>query len=165
MYTTPASPRAWRLGRGERIGLGLGFCFILAFGINLEYRTALRRIPMTDLGVFATAAWAVRSGDNLYTVCDWHGWHYQYPPTLAILFTPLAQPVPKRPSTLSPGEKRTEMNTPWGYEIESHRHFYGLHEQNSRFFSIVAVWYLFSIALIARRLLGKHPMAADGPFP
>jgi len=49
-------------------------------------------VPMTDLGVFTTAAWAVRNGDNLYEVKDWHGWHYHYPPTWAILMAPLANP-------------------------------------------------------------------------
>jgi hypothetical protein len=103
---------------------------------------------MTDLGVFACAAGAVRSGENLYTVTDWHGWHYQYPPAFAILFTPLALPVPPGPPILAPGVARTESNTPWGYDIPKHGHFYGWHADNGRFVLIVAVWYVFSVALI-----------------
>ena len=129
---------------------------ILAFGANLELRTALRRTPMTDLGVFACAAGAVRSGENLYTITDWHGWHYHYPPTLAILFTPLAHPVPTGPPLLAPGVPRTKFNTPWGYRIDSPGKFYGLDGQNVRFFWIVAVWYVISIVLIC---LSAHALA------
>jgi hypothetical protein len=147
MNTARAKPCGWCFSRRERLWLAVALCGILAFGANLEKRTALRRVPMTDLGVFACAAWAGRSGDNLYTVCDWHGWHYQYPPTLAILFAPLGHPVPSGQPNLPPGVERTEFNTPWGYGIDSHRNFYGLHEQNARFFCIVAVWYFISIML------------------
>jgi hypothetical protein len=112
----------------------------VAFGANVEQRTALRRAPMTDLGVYACAAGAVCSGENFYTTAEWHGWHYNCLPTLAILFTPLAQPVPIAPAILAAGVARTASNTPWGYEIASHPHFFGLHEENARFFCIVAVW-------------------------
>src|SRR5580693_9484107 len=103
MNTTPASIRGWRFSRKEWIGLALGLFALLAFGANVEQRTALRRTPMTDLGVFACAAGAVRSGQNIYAVTDWHGWHYQYPPALAIVFTPLAQRVPTLPMILAAG--------------------------------------------------------------
>jgi alpha-1,2-mannosyltransferase len=138
----------WRLSQTEGRWMLLALTAVLAFGANLEKRTALRREPMTDLGVFACAASAVRSGANLYTTCDWHGWHYHYPPTLAILFAPLAHPVPTPPAPLQAGERRTDVNTPWGYGIDAPGNFYGLHAQNVRFFWIVAVWYLLSIGLI-----------------
>jgi hypothetical protein len=168
MNTQPEPLRAWRFSRGERLWLAAGLFALLAFGANVEQRTALRRTPMTDLGVFACAAGAVCSGENLYTATDWHGWHYQYPPALAILFIPLAHPVPAGPPILAAGMARTESNTPWGYEIASHRRFYGLHAENARFFCIVAVWYLVSVALI---FLSAHALACalerrslrDGP--
>jgi hypothetical protein len=102
---------------------------------------------MTDLGVFSCAAWGAWHGENIYNLTDWHGWHYQYPPTLAILFAPLAHPLPAKLPPLRPGETFTEANTPWGYPVEGQR-FFGLHEQNARFFAIVAVWYLVSVALV-----------------
>ena len=148
MNPIPDSLRGWRFSRKESASLVVGLIAFIAFGANVEQRTALRRTPMTDLGVFACAAGAVRSGENLYAITDWHGWHYQYPPALAILFTPLALPVPTAPPVLAAGVLRTESNTPWGYDIASHRRFYGLHAENARFFWIVAVWYIFSVALI-----------------
>lgn len=47
---------------------------------------------MTDFGVYARAAWAVRVGADLYSITDSNQWHYIYPPTFAILMTPLADP-------------------------------------------------------------------------
>jgi alpha-1,2-mannosyltransferase len=150
-------PARWRFTRGERIALAVALFFVLLFGANLERRTALRRVPMTDLGVFSCAAWAVWSGGNLYTISDWHGWHYQYPPTMAILFTPLAHPLPTPLPALAPGEQRTPTNTPWGYGAgrgQSNR--YGFHKDNARFFCIVAAWYAASIFLF---LFSAHAIA------
>jgi hypothetical protein len=48
---------------------------VLGFGAMIERRTALRAQPMTDLGNPIFAAWAVYSGENLYTISEWHGWH------------------------------------------------------------------------------------------
>jgi hypothetical protein len=156
MDIKPVPGRLWRFRRIERVWLTVGLLALLLFGANVEQRTALRRTPMTDLGVFACAAGAVESGDNLYTITDWHGWHYQYPPALAILFTPLALPVPVAPVAIAAGAVRTAANTPWGYDIASHPHFFGLHAENARFFCIAAAWYLISVALI---FLSTHALA------
>jgi hypothetical protein len=156
LNTISDKKRHWSFNRRERIWLTVGVCLIIAFGANLEHRTALRRVPMTDLGCFACASEAVWSGQNIYTISDWHGWHYGYPPMLAILFLPLAEPVPIAPPALQPGEQRTESNTPWGYEVDGGHYYYGLHEQNARFFFIVAAWYFFSVALI---FLSAHVLA------
>lgn len=144
----PEEKRRWNFSRRECVGLAVGICLLIAFGAILERRTALRRAPMTDLGVFAIASEAVWSGGNLYSVTDWHGWHYQYAPTLAILFLPLAEPLPQAPPALAPGEQRTAANTPWGHEIGGHNNYYGLHDQNRRFFWIVAAWYALSVLFI-----------------
>ena len=154
-HTAPT--RSWRFTRREKIWLGVGLFALLAFGANVEQRTALRRTPMTDLGVFSAAAGAVLSGDNLYTITDWHGWHYHYPPALAILFTPLAIPVPVAPGPLPAGVVRTAANTPWGYGIPGHHRFFGLHAENARFFCIVGIWYAVTVALI---FLSGHLLAS-----
>ncbi len=150
------SLRGWRFSRKEIVSLVAGLCALVAFGANVEQRTALRRTPMTDLGVYACAAGAVCSGQNFYTTAEWHGWHYNCLPALAILFAPLAHPVPTAPPILAAGVARTASNTPWGYEIASHSRFYGLHSENARFFGIVALWYVISVALI---LLSAHALA------
>jgi hypothetical protein len=67
---------------------------ILAFGVVVEIRGALLHKRMTDLAVFLRAAWAVRSGADLYGITDDKGLPYNYPPLLAILLTPLADPPP-----------------------------------------------------------------------
>lgn len=87
----PASPR---LSRGEKLTLGLFFLAIVGFGIVVEIRGAFLKSRRTDLGVFARAAWAVRSGNDLYSVVDEKGLHYHYPPLLAILLGPVADPPP-----------------------------------------------------------------------
>lgn len=148
MNIPPPQSGGWHFTRGERLGLTVALCAIIAFGTVLEFRTALKRSPMTDLGVFACAAGAIRDGNNLYGVIDWHGWHYQYPPTLAILFTPLSHPQPALLTNLPARVPRTDANTPWGYRIDARSQYYGLHEQNFRFFWIVAVWYVISVGLI-----------------
>ncbi len=117
---------------------------LLAFGGLMERRTALRHEPMTDLSVFCIASGAVWSGQNPYSIPDWHGWHYQYPPALAIAFLPFAEPVPLPADALPPEKLRTAANTPYGYGIEG-KNYYGLHADNAHFFFSVAAWYLLSV--------------------
>ena len=134
----------WRWSKRERAWFIVGLCAVIAYGCYLERRTALRTAPMTDLTVFVNAAWAVRTGEDLYNITDCHGWHYQYPPLLAIGFVPLADPPPPPLPLLARGESRTLGNTPWGYLIEGSQ-FFGLHHENARFFIIVAIWYALSV--------------------
>ena len=161
--------RSWRLKRGERIVLAVVLAALVVFGFVHERRTALRNQPMTDLGVFACAAWAVASDANLYAISDWHGWHYHYPPLMAILMRPFAHPLPEPFPELSPGVARTAANTPWGYNLTGVSSQYcPLGARNARFFWIVAGWYLLSVALL---LLSLHTLAcglegaplSDGP--
>jgi hypothetical protein len=134
----------WKFNRAEKIWLTAAAIVFLAFGGLLERRTALRHQPMTDLGVFCIASGAVWSGQNLYAIPDWHGWHYQYPPALAIAFMPFAEPVPLPASALPPEKLRTFANTPYGYAVEG-KNYYGLHADNAHFFFSVAAWYLLSV--------------------
>ena len=83
---------AERLGKLERFGLVLFAMTLIGFGVVVEIRGAFLRARMTDLGVFVRAAWAVRAGEDIYTVRDDKGLHYHYPPLFAILLTPLADP-------------------------------------------------------------------------
>jgi len=63
---------------------------ILGFGVLVEVRSAFLGNRKTDLGTYLRAAWAVRSGADVYQVTDENCWHYCYPPVFAILMTPLA---------------------------------------------------------------------------
>jgi hypothetical protein len=71
-------------------GLWMILVAILAFGGLVEMRSAFLKRRMTDLDVYLRTAWAVRAGADIYDVLDDNEWHYQYPPLLAILATPLA---------------------------------------------------------------------------
>jgi len=135
----------WQFTGQERNWLLAGLFGLVIFGVNLEKRTALRHQPMTDLGVFSCASWAAWHEQDIYQITDWHGWHYQYPPALAILFAPLSHPAPTPPAKLQPGERRTAANTPWGYKTDD-GNFFGLHRTNLRFFIIVGLWYMASVA-------------------
>lgn len=145
----------WRLERCEKIVLLTALASLLLFGLQIERRTALRgSLCFTDLGVYTRAAWAVRSGENLYTVTDSNGLHYNYPPAFAILFIPLAH-APWRDPVL-PAHERTDQNTPRDSDVASDKQFYGLHRDNVRFFCIVWVWYGINVAL---EFLSVHLLA------
>jgi hypothetical protein len=81
-----------RLSRWERAALVLILVLFVAFGVLVEYRSAFLRRRMGDLGCYLRAAWAVRTGNDLYDVTDDNGWHYNYPPLYAILMAPLGDP-------------------------------------------------------------------------
>jgi hypothetical protein len=157
----------WKFSRCERSWLLAGVLGLILFGAILEKRTALRHQPMTDLGAWSCAAWSVWHGGDLYSARDWHGWHCQYPPGLAILLGPLGHPLPEPLPGLAPGERRTSANTPWGYGVQG-GNFYGLHRDNFRFFVIVAVWYVASVFFV---FFSAHALACalegnrlrDGP--
>ncbi len=79
-----------RLFRIERILLLCLLIVAISFGGIVVNRGAFLQQRKTDLGVFLRAAWAVRSGADLYTITDDKGLLYHYPPLLAILLVPLA---------------------------------------------------------------------------
>lgn len=152
----------WSFTRLEKFWLIIALVVVVAFGALMERRTALRHHPMTDLSVFCIASGAVWSGQNPYAIPDWHGWHYQYPPALAIAFLPFAEPVPLPVSALPPKNLRTFANTPYGYAVEG-KNYYGLHADNLHFFFVVAAWYLLSVLGI---LFSAHAIgcALEGKF-
>jgi hypothetical protein len=85
--------RRMRLTAWQHCALTL-FIVVLLFGIIVEVRSAFLQRRMGDLDVFMRTAWAVRTGQDIYTITDPNGFHYHYPPLLAILLVPLADPPP-----------------------------------------------------------------------
>ncbi len=92
-----------RLGRWSRIGLCLLAGLMLVFYANTLHRQAFGHGRKGDLGVFFRAGWAARFGGDIYGVTDDHGWHYLYPPLLASLMMPLADPPPDAPASARAG--------------------------------------------------------------
>ncbi len=82
------------LSKWQRRGLLLFTLLIIGFGVLTEVRSVYLKRRMGDLGCYLRAAWAVRAGADLYAVSDDNGWHYNYPPLLAILAVPLADAPP-----------------------------------------------------------------------
>jgi hypothetical protein len=76
--------------RGQRRALLACVLGALLLGAAVEVRSAFQQRRKTDLGVYLRAAWAVRAGADPYAITDNNGWHYCYPPLLAILLTPFA---------------------------------------------------------------------------
>jgi len=93
---------------------------VLAFGALVEVRSAFLKRRMGDLGVYLRAAWAVRTGGDLYGITDDNEWHYHYPPLLAILMMPLADP---------PAGADNGATVPYGLSV--------------------AIWYAFSMLCLA----------------
>lgn len=66
--------------------------FFPLFGVVTYVRSNMQSVRKTDLTVYLRAAWAVKAGEDIYEVTDEHGWHYHYPPLLAAVLVPFAQP-------------------------------------------------------------------------
>src|SRR6185295_8281099 len=82
-----------KLQRREWAGVFAVALILLVAGIHLQWAAASRpRHWHTDLGDYLRAAWAVRTGGDPYSTVDLNGWHYNYPPLLAILTAPIADP-------------------------------------------------------------------------
>lgn len=91
--TTPSLPVRWPT-KYQRAGLWILLLATLIFGAVVENRSVFLKRRMTDADVYFRTAWAVRTGQDIYNVADTNGWHYQYPPFLAIVMTPIANPPP-----------------------------------------------------------------------
>jgi len=83
-------PPKSRLTDGQHVLIGLIIIVFTLLGIAVVMRSALMKRRMGDFGCYARAAWAIRSGTSIYDATDDSGFHYNYPPLLAILMTPLA---------------------------------------------------------------------------
>jgi len=81
-----------RLTRREWLGILTFVALAIAFGAVVMFRSAFLHKRYTDLAVFLRAAWAVSHGLDLYAITDDKGLFYHYPPLLAILLIPLADP-------------------------------------------------------------------------
>lgn len=92
--SVPSDVGSSPLTRFEKVGLGLFGLLVVAFGGLVLVRSAFQNDRKTDFGVYARAAFAVRTGLDIYhkDTCDDRGWHYTYPPPFAILMVPLADP-------------------------------------------------------------------------
>ncbi len=74
---------------------------LVIFGGYVEQKSAFLHRRMGDLDCYLRAAWAVRSGADMYALTEDNGWHYNYPPLYAILLTPLADPPGRDTSALA----------------------------------------------------------------
>jgi alpha-1,2-mannosyltransferase len=81
-----------RLTRRERIILAILVAILPLFGALVVWRSCYMARRHTDFGVYARAAWAARTGHDIYEVTDDSGLHYCYPPTFAVLMAPFAEP-------------------------------------------------------------------------
>ncbi len=82
------------LSKYQKVGLVLLLLLVVAFGALVVKRAAFMQRRMTDVDCYLRAAWAIRTGQDIYEVEDTNDWHYNYPPLFAILMTPLANPPP-----------------------------------------------------------------------
>jgi hypothetical protein len=93
----PAPPGNQPPRRWEKAAIALAIFGIVAFAVLTEIRSCFLNTRHTDFTVYVRAAWAARDGHDMYAVMDEHAWHYCYPPTFALLLTPLADPPPGEP--------------------------------------------------------------------
>ncbi len=87
---------------GRRLIWALAALFVVFFGATLD-REVFQHTRKGDLGVYLRAAWAAHAGTSLYQITDDHGWHYLYPPLLASLLIPLADPPADAPEAAKAG--------------------------------------------------------------
>src|SRR5262245_17109635 len=93
-HTPPSFPGLLRRHVVGLVALVVGVVVVGVVGIVVEVRSAYLTRRMTDFQVYLRAAWAVRTGADVYAVQDDNHWHYNYPPLFAILLVPLADAPP-----------------------------------------------------------------------
>ena len=124
-------PLAAPLVPRERRLLWLLAVLFVGFFVYAFNGAVLLKARHGDLDVFLRAAWAAREGKSLYQITDPHGWHYLYPPLLATLLIPLADP----PEDAAPESKANTLP----------------------YWVSVIVWYWFGLACI---LASAHMVAS-----
>jgi hypothetical protein len=90
----PEATRPQWLTAWEKRGLIAFVVLLIVLGAVTVKRSAFMSRRMGDFGVYVRAGWAVRAGEDIYVVPDDTRFHYNYPPLLAILMVPLADPPP-----------------------------------------------------------------------
>ena len=93
-YTRPWTPPPSRI---ERLLLLVFLIVFVAFAAVTVNRAAYRKKTRTDAQVYFRGAWAVWSGRPLMEVVDDNGWHYHYPPSMAVVMRPFANAPPGQP--------------------------------------------------------------------
>lgn len=93
----PTSDPRTRLTATAKAAIAALMILFVAFGAITELRGAFLHARRTDAGVYFRAGWAVQADTSLYWVADDNNWHYHYPPLLAILMVPFADPPPGAP--------------------------------------------------------------------
>src|SRR5208283_394997 len=78
--------------RYERIFFWFMITVCFYYAVMTEVRSCFLKRRMTDFGVYLRAAWAARTGNDMYAVTDDNDFHYCYPPTFALVLMPLADP-------------------------------------------------------------------------
>jgi len=87
---------------GRRLLLVLAGVFLVFYAYVMN-GTVIHQPRKGDLDVYLSAAWAAKEGQSLYQITDPHGWHYLYPPFLATLMIPLADPPDNAPAEAKAG--------------------------------------------------------------
>ncbi|NNM87549.1 MAG: DUF2029 domain-containing protein [Phycisphaerae bacterium] len=85
-----------RLNHWEAWGIVAMVIAAIGLGVATEIHSAFLIRRQTDVDTYFRAAWAIRAGVNPYHVVDTNGWHYNYPPLLAILLYPFGDAPPGR---------------------------------------------------------------------
>jgi hypothetical protein len=96
-WRSPERPVDWptRLAVLAVAALFLGYFVVVLQGGVIQSGVLQGEAPTErtgDLGVYLRAAWAAGEGEDIYQATDFHGWHYLYPPLLASLLVPFADP-------------------------------------------------------------------------
>ena len=78
------------LTRLDRASIAVLVALVIGCGVLTEIRGAFAQRRHTDVGVYLRGSWALRNGLDPYAVTDDNGWHYAYPPLLAIALIPFA---------------------------------------------------------------------------
>jgi hypothetical protein len=89
---TELPPGNRRMSRAEWCLFGFFALVVVYYAVITEYRSCFLGRPMTDFQVYLRAAWAARTGHDMYAITDDNNWHYCYPPTFALLLMPFADP-------------------------------------------------------------------------
>ena len=91
------SPAARPLYLWEKATLVVLTGVFIWFGWLTIQRAVYQDEQKSDFGVYARAAWAVRTGQDPYSVASDREWHYVYPPPFVLFVLPFADPPKDEP--------------------------------------------------------------------